>query len=174
MGPPPPEYYPMGEYHQDVASPGCSGNQQPDWRDLDWNADVYGNTSITFKACTAQTETDLAACTPKAIAKIEGAGDCTTSADCSLGYCNTDIGVCQIASAGSCTMNVECAANAFCEQTRHACVYTSQPVYIGAALAELNFKSFLRMSIALEAMAPFDAPPVLHQWEMTYICNQVL
>jgi hypothetical protein len=172
--PPPPMYYPSGEYHQDIASPGCNGNQAPDWRDLDWSADVYGNTSITFNACAAQTQAALASCTPRAIAKVTGGGDCTTTADCPVGYCNTDIGVCQITTAGSCTVSSNCPNNAFCDTTSNLCTFTSQPVYIGTALGELNFKSYMRMSIGLAATQPFEAPPVLHRWEMTYICNQVL
>jgi hypothetical protein len=47
-------------------------------------------------------------------------------------------------------------------------------VYIGRALGELNFKSYVRMTIDLAATTPYKKPPVLSRWEMTYICNQVL
>lgn len=174
LPPPPPMYYPSGEYHQDVASPGCNGNQAPDWRDLDWSADVYKNTSITFNACAAQTEAGLASCMPRQIAKVTGGADCTSNAQCPIGYCNTDIGVCQITTAGSCMTSADCPSNAFCDNTSKLCTFNSQPVYIGKVLGELNFKSFMRMSIGLTGTTPYKAPPVLHRWEMTYICNQVL
>jgi hypothetical protein len=174
MPPPAPMYYPSGQYHQDVASPGCMGNQAPDWRDLEWTADVYGNTSITFSACAAQTEEALATCVPKPIVKVAGGGACTTNADCPIGYCDTAIHVCQITTSTMCTTSAQCPSNAFCNTATSLCTFTSQPVYIGAALGSLNFNSFMRMSIDLAATAPFAAPPVLHQWDMTYICNQVL
>jgi hypothetical protein len=174
MGPPAPQYYPSGEYHQDIASPGCSGNQAPDWRDLDWTADVYGNTSITFKACAARNQADLETCVPRAIAKVTGGADCASSADCPVGYCDLDIGVCQITTAGGCMVSSDCSTNAFCDPGSHLCTFSSQPAYIGTALGELNFNSYLRMSIELAGTQPYEAPPVLHRWEMTYICNQVL
>jgi hypothetical protein len=70
--------------------------------------------------------------------------------------------------------STECPGNAYCDMTAHLCTFTSQPVYIGTALGELNFKSYLRMTIDLAATQPFTKPPVLHRWETTYICNQVL
>jgi hypothetical protein len=174
MGPPEPTYYPMGSYHQDSAAPGCKGNQVPDWRDLSWNADVYGNTSVTFSACTAQDAASLDTCVPHTIATISGAGACAGDADCPLGYCDTAVGVCQIATAGACSSSTQCAANAFCDSSTHLCTFNSQPVYIGPALGADNFKSFIRMSVDLRGTVPFEDPPVLHQWELTYLCNQLL
>jgi hypothetical protein len=174
MGPPPPEHLEQGQYWQDSAAPGCTGNNAPDWRDLSWNADVYPNTTITFSACTAQTTTALAACTPHPIATVTGAGSCASSADCSVGYCDTDIGVCQIARAGACSDSSQCAVNAFCDPDVGLCTYTSQPVYIGSALGADNFQSFIRMVIGLGVEASFEEAPVLHGWEMTYHCHNVL
>jgi hypothetical protein len=174
MGPPPPEHLEQGQYWQDSAAPGCTGNNAPDWRDLSWNADVYPNTTITFSACTAQNTTALAACTPHPIATVTGAGNCASSADCSVGYCDTDIGVCQIARAGPCSDSSQCAVNAFCDPDVGLCTYTSQPVYIGSALGADNFRSFIRMVIGLGVEASFEEAPVLHGWEMTYHCHNVL
>jgi hypothetical protein len=174
MGPPAPEYYPEAEYHQDVAAPGCSGNEAPDWRDLSWVADVYDNTSISFKACAAQQPSGLATCVPQTVATVRGGNDCTSDLDCPIGYCDTDIGVCQIATGGVCTNSTDCPYNAYCEPTSLLCTFSAQPVYIGASLGALNFNSYMRMSIVLEATPPFDSPPVLHHWEMTYLCSQVL
>ena len=87
----------------------------PDWRDLSWNADVYANTTVTFSACTALLAEDLSTCTPHVIASVTGGARCTTTADCSVGYCDTDIGVCQIARAGTCSTNSQCAINAYCD-----------------------------------------------------------
>jgi hypothetical protein len=174
MGPPPPEYLSQGEYWQDSGAPGCSGNAAPDWRDLSWNADVYPNTTVNFKACTAQTADGLETCTPKTIATVTGAGTCDATEDCPVGYCDTDIGVCQIARAGNCTESAQCAFNAFCDLTVGKCTYLGQPVYIGAAIGADNFQSFLRMIIDLSVVEPFDEPPVVHGWEMTYYCSNVL
>jgi hypothetical protein len=175
MGPPPaPTYYPSGTYSQATGSPGCTGNQAPDWRDLSWNAAVYANTTITFSACTGQTQAELTTCMPNEIAAVTGGGPCTSDANCPVGYCDTILGVCQIATAGTCTLNSQCSANAFCDTTAHKCTFSSQPVYIGAALGSDNYKSFLRMQIDLTGIQPFTNPPVLHSWDMTYLCNQVL
>jgi hypothetical protein len=47
-------------------------------------------------------------------------------------------------------------------------------VYIGAALGGDNYKANIRVGIDLAGTPPFTAPPVVHRWEMTYLCNQVL
>jgi hypothetical protein len=175
MGPPTPtQYYTQGTYWQDTGSPGCKGNQAPDWRDLSWNAEVYANTSVTFSACTAQTTAALASCTPHEIASITGTGTCTTTADCPSGYCDTSVHVCQVATAGTCANSTQCASNAFCDMTMGKCVFNGQPVYIGAVLAAENFNSYIRMKIDLHGTPPFTSPPVVHSWDMTYLCTQAL
>ena len=47
-----------------------------------YDVDVYANTSIAFKACTGNSETDLSTCTPKLIATVSGGGTCTSDANC--------------------------------------------------------------------------------------------
>jgi hypothetical protein len=173
MGPEP-EYHTSGEYFQDSSAPGCTGNKAPDWRDLSWSADVYKNTTVSFSACTGLFQEDLATCNPHVIASVTGGEDCHTTADCSVGYCDTDIGVCQIARSGSCTGDSQCAVNAYCDQDARQCTYTSQPVYIGEALGGDNFKPYIRMVIDLTAMPGFEKPPVVHGWDMTYLCNNIL
>jgi hypothetical protein len=64
--------------------------------------------------------------------------------------------------------------NAFCDPDVGLCTYTSQPVYIGSALGADNFQSFIRMVIGLGVEASFEEAPVLHSWEMTYHCHNVL
>lgn len=175
IGPDEPPVYEEGTYWQDTASPGCvSENQTPDWADLSWDADVYANTHVEFVACTAPEPQLLSACTPVKIAEITGGGDCSSDADCDLGYCDTDIGVCQIARGGMCMNDNQCASNAHCEETEQRCIYDSQPVYIGEALRSANFQRYLRMRINLRATPPFEAPPILHRWEMTYYCTNNL
>ena len=157
-----------------MTAPGCTGNRAPDWHDLSWVGDAYANTSITFSACTSQNATDLAKCTPQQIATVSGAGTCATDADCPLGYCDTAISVCQVTTSGKCTSGAQCPANAFCDTASSKCVFTSQPVYIGGVLGSGNFQSYLRMKIDLAGTIPFTNPPVLHSWDLTYLCNQVL
>jgi hypothetical protein len=173
MGPPPPSmYYSTGKYWQDTGSQGCTGNETPDWRDLSWNAVVYQNTTVKFSACAAEAQADLATCTPHEIASVTGAGNCTSSTDCPVGYCDTAVGICQIATTGSCSNNSQCPASATCATGK--CTFSSQPVYVGGALASDNYKAFLRMQIDLSGTPPFTAPPVVHSWDLTYDCNNVL
>lgn len=176
MGPAEPPVYAEGTYWQDTTSPGCvDQNQTPDWADLSWVADVYRNTTIEFIACTATTEATLSSCTPVEVAEITGAGDCTTDADCPVGYCDTDIGVCQITLGGACTLDAECADNAYCDEMgSRRCTYQSQPVYVGEALRNRNFQRYIRMQINMRVTEPFDDPPVLHSWELTYFCTNNL
>ena len=121
MPPPPPMYASQGTYWQDTSSPGCKGNQAPDWRDLSWTADVYANTTVTFNACSAETEAALSSCTPHQITTISGEGSCTADSDCTRGYCDTNIGVCQVAHAGSCTSDAQCPSNAVCDTQAMQC-----------------------------------------------------
>jgi hypothetical protein len=172
-GPPEePPVYAEGTYWQDTSSPGCAHeNQTPDWADLSWDADVYRNTTIEFIACTATTVDDLDTCTPVEVAEITGGSDCVADADCAAGYCDTNIGVCQLTLGGPCTMDSQCADNAFCDEDVGRCTYESQPVYVGRQLRNANFQQNLRMRINMRVTEPFEDPPVLHRWELTYYCT---
>ncbi|MDD9942454.1 MAG: hypothetical protein OXU20_15555 [Myxococcales bacterium] len=169
--PPDTPVYGEGAYWQDTASPGCVDNQRPDWRDLSWSAEVPANTTITFSACAAETQAMLDACTPTPIASVTGVGTCTSDADCSVGYCDLAVGACQVATGSACTSDAQCPSNAAC--VADVCTFTSQPVYIGSSLGILNFQPFLRMSIGLSVTDGYQAAPVLHSWELTYLCNTV-
>jgi hypothetical protein len=172
MGPEEPPVYEEGTYWQDTTSPGCtSANETPDWADLSWVADVYRNTTIEFSACTSAVEEALDDCAPVEVAEITGAGDCSTDADCPVGYCDTDIGVCQITLGGECMMDSQCADNAYCDEDIERCTYESQPVYVGEELRNANFQRYMRMRINMRGTDPFQDPPVLHSWEMTYYCT---
>ena len=37
-----------------------------------------------------------------------------------------------------------------------------------------NFQRFIRMRINMRVTEPFEDPPVLHRWEMTYYCTNNL
>jgi hypothetical protein len=175
VGPEEPPIYEEGSYWQDTASPGCSGfNQLPDWRDLSWDADVYDNTTIRFMACTSGTVAGLNSCVPKEIASVTGAGLCDADSDCEVGYCDTGIGVCQVARVGMCLNDMQCGVGAFCDETVEQCTYLRQPVYIGAVLGTDNFARYLRMTIGMSVVVPYEDPPVLHRWDMTYYCNNAL
>jgi hypothetical protein len=173
-GPPEPDYYEMGSYEQVTGAGGCRGNDQPDWRDLSWVADVPENTAITFKACTAATVAGLATCVPKTIATVTGEGSCMTSADCAFGYCDQDLGTCQLARSGPCADSSACTYNAVCDTSVGLCTADRLPIYVGRALGEDNFDPYLRMVIELSGQEPFDEPPVLYSWELTYECNSML
>jgi hypothetical protein len=47
-------------------------------------------------------------------------------------------------------------------------------VYIGAALGAENYQTYIRMVIGMSVTPPYDDPPVLYSWELTYLCNNVL
>jgi hypothetical protein len=176
MGPPEPPYNQEATYWQDIGAAGCANtNEAPDWRDLSWDAEVHPGTTITFLACTAQVAANLDTCVPKEIASVSGVGTCTSDADCAVGFCDTDVGTCQVATTGPCASNIECGVNAFCDLAGSGkCTYQSQPVYIGSTLVEQNLQAYMRMKIQMTGTPPIEDPPVLHRWEMTYVCQNVL
>jgi hypothetical protein len=47
-------------------------------------------------------------------------------------------------------------------------------VYIGAALASQNLRPFLRMTVKMTVDDVNGDAPVLHRWEMTYLCQNAL
>jgi uncharacterized repeat protein (TIGR01451 family) len=174
-GPEEPPVYNEGTYWQDTTSPGCvSDNQTPDWADLSWDAAVYRNTTIEFVACTASSPAELDTCTPVEVAEITGGADCAVDSDCTVGYCDTDIGVCQITLGAECADDSDCGDNSYCDEDGGRCTYTAQPVYVGDMLGRGNFQRYIRMRINMRVTEPFEDPPVLHRWEMTYYCTNNL
>ena len=114
-------------------------------------------------------------CTPHTIATITGAGTCTSDSqlpDRLLRHQRSACARSRPPARARAARNAR--SNAFCDTTTHLCTFNSQPVYIGSALGADNFQSFIRMSIGLSATAPYTQPPVLHRWELTYLCNQLL
>jgi hypothetical protein len=171
----PPTIMPMGTYWQSIPSPGCDGNTRPDWRDLSWNADVPDGTKVDFKVCTVDDMADFATCVYSTICTVTGGAACTSDADCdtaSGAYC-ADSGNCQTITAGMCVSDMDCPVDATC--VNGACTFTAQPVLIRAALPEgANYKAYLRMQLDLYANTTTNMGPTVHDWTLTYLCNNQL
>ena len=162
---------PSGSYWQDVASAGCTGNQRPDWHDLTWSAAVPQGTSLSFNVCAADKTTDLASCPIIPLCTISGGGACSSDADCTDGFCSAEKN-CQTITAGSCSNDSQCGTGASCRSGK--CTFTSQPIYVGSVLGGSNYAANLRMQIAMTANVPANTAPVMHDWSLTYLCNNML
>jgi len=169
--------YEEGQYWQDMQAAGCDpgDNERPDWDAMTWTGVVPEDANITFKACGGDTPEDLDTCTAYTIAQIDGRGACADDSDCPLGYCDTGINICQIATANACTDDTDCASNATCAGS--VCAFNSQPVSVGKALegpsgmAQDNLKPYLRIYVEMSVDDPYDPPPVLYEWSLTYLCT---
>lgn len=169
--------YTEGNYWQDIFAAGCDSgaNERPDWDELTWTGSAPTGSTITFGACGGSTAAALESCTSYDIAQITGVGSCSDDSDCSYGYCDTDVGACQVATAGACVEDEDCPTNATCAVGR--CTFSAQPVRIREALAgpdgsgSGNLQPHLRLSINMTVDDAFDAPPVLYEWGLTYLCT---
>ena len=168
---PVPKVTPSGSYWQTVSSPGCTGTQRPDWRDLTWNASVPNGTTLSFGVCASDRSADLTSCTPTPLCTITGGGPCTRDSDCTNGYCSADRN-CQTITANSCTLDKECSLGSRCISGK--CTFSGQPVYIGGVLGTANYTTSLRMNIGLTGNTSANTAPTVHDWALTYVCNQAI
>jgi hypothetical protein len=159
-----------GTYWQDISSPGCVGTQRPSWNDLTWNAVVPKGTSVAYSVCASDKSTDLTTCPLTALAKITGGGACTTSAQCSNGYCSGQ-GNCQTITGGACSTSTDCTGGATC--VAHVCTYSGQPISVFPVLPAQNYSTSLRMQIALTSNQTDNTAPVVNDWSLTYVCNAI-
>ncbi|MBN1655052.1 MAG: C-type lectin domain-containing protein [Deltaproteobacteria bacterium] len=157
--------YTSGAYQQDVYSVGCSGKTRPDWRVLQWSADVPDGSRLIFKACTSESKEGLDNCIYRTIAtvsatgsteEIEG-GDCDDDADCS------PLSDCQ---QGECSGIAECVGN--------RCIYAGPKADIGIGLgAENNYRRFLRLKIdLLTDSETSSSTPLLFGYQLDYVCTE--
>ena len=172
--PPAPLIQPTGTYWQDLSSPGCMGTTRPTWRDLFYTADIPDGTSLSFRVCTAEQVAQLEMCTTDLVATVQGSGTCTMDAECGSGFCAPN-GVCQLVTAGACVMDSQCAEGASCDTDLGACVYTSQPVFVGTVFGTNNtdLSRYLRMYIDMTANVAMNVGPTLYDWALTYECRSV-
>jgi hypothetical protein len=169
--PPVPQVAPSGSYWQDVASSGCVGNQRPDWHDLTWSADVPQGTSVSFNVCASDKTTDLTNCPLKTLCTISGGIACTSNSQCGNGFCST-AGNCQTVTANACASDTDCSAGGHCRSAK--CTFDSQPVYVGGILGSANYAANLRMNIAMTGNTTANVAPTVHDWSLTYVCNNIL
>ena len=173
--PPPPTYYPTGTYWQTLSGNGCAGKTDlPDWSDLSWNADVPDGTSVSFAVCTGDSAAAAENCTaPTPICTITGSAQtCSMSTPCPTGSVCSAYGNCHRITGGSCTTNTQCTGGATCQS--NVCVYSNQPVDVGAALGGRNYASNLRVRIGLTANTMTNTGPVVNNWSINYLCKNAL
>jgi hypothetical protein len=94
-----------------------------------------------------------------------------TDANCTNGYCSTS-GNCQTVTAGACTSDMQCTSGATCRSNK--CTFAGQPVYIGGVLGSANYEANLRMQISMTANTADNTGPTMHDWSLTYVCNNIL
>ena len=168
---PVPQVSASGKYWQDISSPGCTGTQRPDWHDLSWSAAVPNGTTLSFGVCASDRSTDLTSCSPIPLCTVTGGGACTQDSDCTNGYCSAEHN-CQTVTANSCSLDNECSLGATCKAGK--CTFGSQPVYIGGVLGTTNYTSALRMQIGMTGNVTANTAPTVHDWSLTYVCNQAI
>ncbi len=175
---PDPEYAleSMGEYSQNVTSPGCGVlTERPTWENLYWTADVPVGSSITFNVCTSDDPNALTACSYQQVATVSGTVACHDDTDCGHGFCAGN-GVCQVITSGTCLNNDTCPSGSTCDPLVGTCVFSGQPVFVGSVLNggnNLNSYAYLRMNIVLRANTTTNEGPVVHDWSLTYTCYSV-
>jgi hypothetical protein len=167
---------PQGSYWQDVAAPGCSQTQRPDWHDLTWSADVPQGTSVSFNVCASDKATDLQTCPLTTLCTITGGAACTADSECGYGKCFKKSGAmtgnCQTVTANACATDAQCLSGSHCRASK--CTFDVQPVYIGDVLGSKNYAANLRMNVALTGNTTANTAPIVHDWSLTYVCSSVL
>jgi hypothetical protein len=164
-----------GTYEQILSSAKCFDNESPLWGMLGWMGTLDSGTSVTWKVCTADTEAELASCTPQTVATFSSGVDCTDSSQCENGYCPSDTHKCEFAIGTSCASSAECGVNA--DDTRAscvsgACVYNSRNADVRPALARgLQGKAFARVQAVLQANSAQTRAPTVSAWNLRYTCS---
>ncbi|MDD9968663.1 MAG: PPC domain-containing protein, partial [Myxococcales bacterium] len=182
-----------GDGDTDAADSSCRTNQFPNWTDLFFDADLPPGTSISFEACSAETEAALDGCSFGTVATVVSNGaTCVVSGDClgldvggvtRDGYC-TSGGRCQFidpqTSRPFCLSDADCDIGNYqgheirssCDLTTNECVYSTVPANIGAAL-ELgtNLQPYLRSRVTLYSNSTASYAPTLYDFWITYECT---
>jgi hypothetical protein len=166
-----PQVASSGSYWQNISAPGCTGNQRPDWHDLSWTADVPSGTTLSFSVCASDKTTDLTNCPLIPLCTVTGGAACTSDAQCANGFCSTG-GNCQTISMGNCVSDSQCLNGSSCHS--NVCTFPGQPIYIGGVLGSANYDANLRMQIGLTGNTVQNTGPTLHDWSLTYVCNNIL
>jgi hypothetical protein len=192
----PPGSYDRGSYYQDFGASGCvSANQRPSWDELMFDLDVRPDTRVTFYACSATEDDDLASCDDGAessgyrrVATITagtGAGTpCTVGTqanDCPNGYCSPYTHVCNELEGASCTGDTDCpgTAEGRCRtgpsstELGNTCVVDDLAANPASALRDHNYRPFLRVRIDLESQGDRSRTPSVFFWEAIYRCRNL-
>jgi hypothetical protein len=167
---PAPVLAPAGNYSQFVGFNECTGNQQPDWKDLQFEAHIPEGASLQFSACTMSSPGEE--CPLELLGTVTASGTCSGDVDCPGGYCAAD-GMCQLITSTGCELDDDCPADASCVEG--ACTYASQPIDIAEALSPgSNYRPYIKVEIELYAGPEQSESPVLRQWFLTYVCTSIL
>jgi hypothetical protein len=185
-----------GDNKPDMLDPDCQSNQQQDWSDLFFNADIPVGTSISFEMCTASDTAALASCSFSLIATVTSSlSTCASNADCRNidlggtfkdGFCGTG-GQCQFIDppklSGPCSTDADCPNGSqngaiiasTCDIAVGRCSYRTPPADIAARLPPGdNGKPYARLRITLNPDAAGSKTPTLYEWYVQYYCQNDL
>ena len=180
----------------DFQDPDCATNSTPDWTDLFFEADVPDGTSIDFALCTGASTDEVDGCSFSDVATVTSAGDCRLDADCrgrDIGGGVRKDGFCGVANqclfitppklGGMCSTDADCpngdsiprAIASICDTSMNRCRYVTPPVDVAAGLPMgANGKAFAKLRVTLNANADASRSPALYNWEVRYVCRDVM
>jgi alpha-tubulin suppressor-like RCC1 family protein len=199
-GAPEPGSFGRGDYFQEFNASGCAAlNAQaedagtslfrPSWDELRFDADVQPDTSLSFYACGAESEAELAGCDDAdrmhRVVTVSAGTDtgtrctvATQATDCPFGYCSPYINVCQYLEGVACDSDDDCPGRVpgRCHSGPSAgsigrtCLVESLIADPASALGTDNLP-YLRMTLALESGGDGARTPSVFWWEARYNCN---
>lgn len=172
MDPPTYLYDPSGTYTQDIKASGCIGTERPDWRSLQWQADIPAGTTVDFRMCVGDSVTELDACAAAnswtSLAHVYSGAACVSDSDCTNGYCSA-AGLCEYAERPGCSADDECGTGGAC--VSGSCVWSQNPIDLKPALiAGYNGHQMARLQVELTADATRTSAPSLANMNLNYVC----
>jgi len=164
-------FTPSGSYEQIVSSL-CTGTGAPNWRSLYWTANIPANTSLVWKVCSGATDAEAAICTLRTAATVTSGGACTSSSQCSDGYCAPS-GRCEYVVGPACAASTECGTAGLC--VANSCRWTKNPIDLMPALVGgLQGKKKMRVNLTMNASPDRLSAPSVHDWRLDYYCSPQL
>jgi hypothetical protein len=171
-------YAEWGSYTQDARANGCFGTERPNWRWLGWSATIPTGTRIEWRVCTGETQAELDACSYVLAAGVStGPGTngatCNDDSQCPSGYCGTAEGnkrLCHNVSGPACESDAECGANGYCSPSKQ-CVWTKNTIPLTPAIQGMNGKRLARLEARLFSNEDRTLAPVLHTYNLEYLCQ---
>jgi hypothetical protein len=162
---------------------------RPSWDELRFDVDVQPDTSLSFYACGADAEADLATCDDAArnhrvltITAGSGSGTrcsaATQAVDCPEGYCSPYLNVCQYLEGAACDSDDDCPGTdpGRCQSGPSAATLGRTcrvEDVIGDPASALGTDNlpYLRMTLALQSGGGGARTPSVFWWEARYNCG---